>query len=86
MRNKQDKEYGQILSRLRVGKHTWPDFEKLNTKYVDPSNPTDAIYAEFQKFAESNELSFPISCQGNAIRNAIYWLSVCEAAIQNASF
>ncbi len=52
MRHRNDPDYGKLLSRLRVGQHTWEDFQTLNKRYIDTSNPLSQIHSELHQIQE----------------------------------
>ena len=80
MRHRKDPEYGELLSRLRLGNHTEQDFKILNSRYLDPHNPNDEIHMQFQTNQEQGTIDFPIACEGNASRNSINWIALSEMA------
>ncbi len=77
MRHLQDTLYGGISNRLRTGDQTMLDFEILNSRYLDPSNPQAEIHKEFIN-KRKIIATFPIAVQGNSSRHSITWLSACE--------
>ncbi len=78
MRHAKGPDYGSLLKRLRLGKHTRKDFETLNSRYIDRNDSNSSNYKELMKLQKEKNVSIPTACQANNSRHSINWLALKE--------
>lgn len=78
MRHRHDKQYGEIMNRLRMGRITNQDLEILNSRVLIPEKAFDTVLMEMKCAQHERSIQFPFAVQNNKDRHCINWIALAE--------